>query len=816
MAQLPAERNFALALQSLHELVESGRNGTPLRPLDGTIASPLHDTTLRPRDESPGPVVKRSLSEEHMQMLLSHLVNTLREHDDLIRRQTVEIAEMSTRLQAEMQQQHLRLEDITKQTASMWSTLRDRDAEQCAKDREAEQRATGPVDEPADEVVMQSAATDDNGPGASRVTARFSQSGTKGEEVFNITESVLRAHASQTSLLDASERFLQARMWEGFLLFGLHDVGHAGSLVMLIVLLLNVTLQTVFCAVVGVSFLGSPYASPETYALWRETEAHTHAHYDTALGVSLVSRVCKGDKTLTIANSQQDVYEEIILYSKPLMGGVFGDISRGASLAAVVIFMWFLIVTKELQDAGDYFYFIRNLPVSKHTGLVRSLEDGTMTMVSVSWWRRECVVGLVVVRAAFAIVLLVMGSLWLANTKILQESVLNASALGFVLEIDQILFDTLMPFSCVDIIHKLQPLRIKRPPTWKGLTWFNVWNLVICFAWTFCFILFNVMREERTMQTIADHLCGGQQDFITAITQATRDVVWMPTNRSYVPDDMSTRLLFTAKATRELIHGEDVHPTLSWISHTWRSMEEQRTMSVEGLLKRGGPTTACDEFRTFEELPTQWLAPLRQWSGQPDAKSCADMIHICHDPRYALVRIVCPVSCGCQSPYSPLFRNGEHDGCPRFVCMATDKWKRDLASIPCMDFNSTHLAALQAREDEKRALRNYLFDWEQAMLEDMGQLANDKYRAFRDDFLESGCRALRNGHLEPGRSIRDLCSPDVKSNGFATWCPETCGCRNVTAAEMWMTSVGQSMASGPPLWRVCPSQCLPNVSLTPR
>ena len=54
------------------------------------------------------------------------------------------------------------------------------------------------------------------------------------------------------------------------------------------------------------------------------------------------------------------------------------------------------------------------------------------------------------------------GALWLCNTIGLKDLILNAAALAFVLDIDKMLFSTLVPRRACEILGKLEPLK------WQG------------------------------------------------------------------------------------------------------------------------------------------------------------------------------------------------------------------------------------------------------------------------------------------------------------------------------------------------------------
>ena len=139
-----------------------------------------------------------------------------------------------------------------------------------------------------------------------------------------------------------------------------------------------------------------------------------------------------------------------------------------------------------------------------------------------------CVI--VAVRVVIAISLLYTGVLWLLSTTSIEDIVLNAAALSFVMDLDEVLFLTLVTEPAKAMLRKMEPLyRIVTPPL-------RLWGREVgkdfmfpCFAWI-CFavlmgLIFPVISENvETMRDVQHQLCGGNLNFVVDVLPSTGTV----------------------------------------------------------------------------------------------------------------------------------------------------------------------------------------------------------------------------------------------------------------------------------------------------
>merc|ERR1712232_1378170 len=102
--------------------------------------------------------------------------------------------------------------------------------------------------------------------------------------------------------------------------------------------------------------------SKEDAIRWRLTDAHNSAFMDHASHVSLIARVCGDDDILTFGNRQLEIVRGIRRFTGPVAG--LGFISTGPLLCAMVLFVWFTNMVREIQRVVDVTLSLSALPRS--------------------------------------------------------------------------------------------------------------------------------------------------------------------------------------------------------------------------------------------------------------------------------------------------------------------------------------------------------------------------------------------------------------------------------------------------------------------
>ena len=265
-----------------------------------------------------------------------------------------------------------------------------------------------------------------------------------------------------SELASESGYSLSASMWDVALVLGLSPVGCAGSWFAAALLLLNVAVQLVFIAIVQMGLTTAEFdiGKVRGFRDWRRQIAHatTFATNDR----SLAARVCEDDPGLEVASSQRDAHARISQY----LGDGF---PVGIVMCALCLLMWFLTVLKECKALIDLVRAVLALPRAAATELKD--KGDTAALRAISTPRRIFVLAVQACRLGVSLVLVVSGAQWLSYETDLGNLLLNAVALEFVLNVDELIFEALAPHALARLIERCaaEPLPLPAPAAWRGL-----------------------------------------------------------------------------------------------------------------------------------------------------------------------------------------------------------------------------------------------------------------------------------------------------------------------------------------------------------
>eukprot|EP00937_MAST-01D_sp_MAST-1D-sp2_P005633 g5633.t1 len=269
---------------------------------------------------------------------------------------------------------------------------------------------------------------------------------------------------------------LEPSVWSSALLCGtVPGDGAAPSALLAMLLLINVAIQAIFCFIVYEA-LSTPQITEDTvleYRGWRRNVAHDYKFYNAASGKSLARRVCENDAGLEVSGEQAHVARSLFQY---LGEGDGRDMTAtGTLMASLALVIWSLSVVREVQSVWRMAGAVCAIPRGAHGGTRSSLQrqadggagagEGALTFDSIGLPRLCTVLFAYAARVGLAVFLLIYGSLFLVYTIPLQDLLLNAVALEFVIMVDEVIFETLAPARVCRLVRDAAPLRVR---TWRG------------------------------------------------------------------------------------------------------------------------------------------------------------------------------------------------------------------------------------------------------------------------------------------------------------------------------------------------------------
>eukprot|EP00439_Symbiodinium_sp_Y106_P016678 s3216_g2.t1 len=294
-------------------------------------------------------------------------------------------------------------------------------------------------------------------------------------------------------------------VWNVALVLGFTDAGWLDIILTLILACMSAFMQSLFVVVIlSPSFLGEPFESEIQIArTWRANIAHDSKYKDLA-DTSLASRVCNGDGSLIQSTVQANLLSEIDSFlGISATGEPFepSNLQPGTILSGLCILLWCIYLCKEFRAIWVSVEAALQIPRA-HVTIFK-----TGRFVTISWRRLGVYLTLRLARTAVAGCLLYAGIQWLARTTNIADLILNAVALGAILEIDEMIFVSLLPKKVQVAIYELEAIQ-------EGLFIFIMvatLSLAPFFMW--------VQPLSQTMIAVKKEYCANNQDFVMAFNE---------------------------------------------------------------------------------------------------------------------------------------------------------------------------------------------------------------------------------------------------------------------------------------------------------
>lgn len=288
---------------------------------------------------------------------------------------------------------------------------------------------------------------------------------------------------------------LKPNVWDASLMVCFSCLGWGANVMLFIALALNTLIQASFCVIVAtLPESTDDYTQEIVLAVQKWREAATTERREA---------VCDFDDSLSSDYFQLSKHDEAQSYLSPLM---FGTFLQGPVLCLVVITVWSLNVAQVIREALDFSmavgqqhkYDAKTMRLESHIQRF-SLHDFPTHRVLWAWF-------LVAVQLCVALTLLLCGSWWLVATTQISDLVLNAVALGYITQIDEVMFSTVIPRQVRALVNNMEPLPLIRYCGNVPVTGIFLWIGVI----VFCVVIgvLWLMPHVARVWDIETALCG--------------------------------------------------------------------------------------------------------------------------------------------------------------------------------------------------------------------------------------------------------------------------------------------------------------------
>lgn len=594
-------------------------------------------------------------------------------------------------------------------------------------------------------------------------------------------------------------------MWECVILLGLPGVGCANSACIAFAFAMNLVTQTIMIVCLMRS-ASAPWSSDDLRGFWnwRVSIGQSWEHADQDTWTSMTSMLCN-KAPMALYQKEQNALSVIEQYNE-VWSTPLGQFTTGGTLVFLVLVVWVATTANEQYELYMFHLALEQLPKTGNTALQQAVGD-RVVISSISTLRFRCMHGVHLLRALVALLVMVCGIMILAYTTKISDMILNAVSLGFIFDLDELFFSQFLPMRVQLLTQRLEPLALKSD---QKLSTPNKLLFIFLVACGF-FYAFVSQQAVPLMEQVRTVLCGGEQDVVVGMSAATGIVMAYPTT-PYDPvrapyvgrrfplsiPDYSTASELTV---RELVNSSSAASFAggAFLVAPTRARFEKRLAA--SLADEQARTHRCDDWNLSSRLASPYLARIRDLalrqtymnrssdldclgnfhrsSTEPlkcfrdlrhrHGSACADFADLCQGESFVVLRFVCPVTCGCNSPRSGLLFSGPAAGCPHEWCRATPEYQEALNDGGgCIDMTTD-------------AMRSSV-EW-QSLLDQMhknleGGLDSDSQavlRAHLERVNATGCAAL-----SPASTFCDP-TPHRRASLHA-FCPASCGCAELDDA----------------------------------
>lgn len=243
---------------------------------------------------------------------------------------------------------------------------------------------------------------------------------------------------------------LQLSVWDSSLFFctgySVSGINFQEQCLLGFAFVVNVLLQATLCCVVvalGISSMRFTDENLEGLRIWRTLSKD----FDKV-------GVCELDYAMDTSYLQLSAKEVLDEYFQQAFFGM----QWGPLLTIVVITVWTGTVVNMSRDLLDMTAALWALTdwTSSHMVILVGLKD--CTIVSIPPLRLVWMSFVVASQLVILVILCVHGSMWLVNTSVVTELLLNAVSLSFITDTDEILFSTMLPGIIKGLTAKSEPL----------------------------------------------------------------------------------------------------------------------------------------------------------------------------------------------------------------------------------------------------------------------------------------------------------------------------------------------------------------------
>jgi len=333
------------------------------------------------------------------------------------------------------------------------------------------------------------------------------------------------------NILDNENMDLDHSVWDCALLIGVENQGHFllnpfQSCMIMFVGAGNVAIQAIVCLAIITTMAKSDWGENAIAGILQQRLIENH-HWDNTDFGTMTTRareLCNGHRFNRLGGTYSDVVSYL---GKGSEWGV-----EGSLICSLALLIWILSMTTEFVRTFELAWSVLRLPNrGRWVGEVETDTDEDCYVVIASGVPHKVFcLAILVLRLTVAFLLLYHGLVWLADTMVVSDLILNACALEIVKNVDEMLFsatfswETRLLLSNTRLWYKSEADSIGFAKVNRILTFQNF--LMVCrvgfiVGWFLQAYYIDVMRFRDKAMQIENYVCGGHLDFTYSIVPAT-------------------------------------------------------------------------------------------------------------------------------------------------------------------------------------------------------------------------------------------------------------------------------------------------------
>jgi len=363
------------------------------------------------------------------------------------------------------------------------------------------------------------------------------------------------------------------------------------------------------------------------------------------------------------STSQAIFYEDFRKFQK---GGWY--------LLDLAFILWISTSFAEVLDVYRYMVATFSLR-GKSTRLGLTEEKDGIIMKEFSDRRLASIFVFVIVpRLGICLALCYLGCRFLIVTRLLQDVLLNAVCLAFVLNVDELIFESLVPGSIKLTIECIEPIQTKQDLSSKSFSRYAdfLFKLIFLSA-ALVYLNAEILLPIFSMLSQACNiLCSGDLDFVYTLSPATgiayaaksyaysSDVTWTSEelavlevaqaklDKDYFSDDVMTASMVTAVESAILV--PTTLPSLGGASPDNTNFDHLLTWSASKIEDVVAAVACQDKVSDSEYSVSKAKALAKIVGGVATEMNCGEVGDYCKYMNMSGVRTICPKTCGCFYP----------------------------------------------------------------------------------------------------------------------------------------------------------------------